>query len=47
MKVDFCTQTALDKTGRELREFLQPDLPPVGHIGELLTMQKHLHSSEP
>lgn len=40
MKVGFCNQTALDKTGRELREFLQPDLPPVGHMGECIDNAK-------
>jgi len=36
MKLGFCNQTALDKTGKELREFLEPDLPPVWHMGECL-----------
>lgn len=40
MKVGFCNQTALGKTGREFREFLQPDLPPVGHMGECIDNAK-------
>jgi carbon-monoxide dehydrogenase catalytic subunit len=36
MKLGFCNQAAFDKTGRELREFLEPDLPPVWHMGECI-----------
>lgn len=36
MKLGFCNQKALDKTGRELRGFLEPDLPPVWHMGECI-----------
>ncbi len=36
MKLGFCNQTAFEKTGRELREFLEPDLPPVWHMGECI-----------
>ena len=36
MKLGFCNQTALEKTERELRGFLEPDLPPVWHMGECI-----------
>lgn len=36
MKLGFCNQKALDKIGRELRGFLEPDLPPVWHMGECI-----------
>lgn len=36
MKLGFCNRTALDRTGSELRELLEPDLPPVWHMGECI-----------
>jgi anaerobic carbon-monoxide dehydrogenase catalytic subunit len=36
LKLGFCNQSALEKTGKELRKFLEPDLPPVWHMGECL-----------
>ncbi|MBM7582692.1 carbon-monoxide dehydrogenase catalytic subunit [Caldicoprobacter guelmensis] len=36
LKLGFCNKSALSMTGSELREFLQPDLPPVWHMGECL-----------
>ncbi len=36
MKLDFCNRSALERTGRKLRGFLEPDLPPVWHMGECI-----------
>lgn len=36
MKLGYCTKTASEKAGDSLREFLQPDLPPVWHVGECI-----------
>ncbi len=36
LKLGLCNTGALDKTGDSLREFLQPDLPPVWHMGECI-----------
>lgn len=36
MKLGYCTTSAYDKTGESLKEFLQPDLPPVWHVGECI-----------
>lgn len=36
MKLGYCNTSALDKTGESLREFLNPDLPPVWHVGECI-----------
>ena len=36
LKLGFCNIKALKKAGNRLREFLQPDLPPVWHMGECL-----------
>ncbi len=36
LKLGFCNKSALENTGNELREFLQPNLPPVWHMGECL-----------
>jgi len=36
LKLGFCSAGALNKTGNELKEFLEPDLPPVWHMGECL-----------
>lgn len=36
MKLGYCNTSALDKTGKSLREFLTPDLPPVWHVGECI-----------
>ncbi|HEX3033237.1 MAG TPA: anaerobic carbon-monoxide dehydrogenase catalytic subunit, partial [Bacillota bacterium] len=36
LKLGFCNQTAREKTGSNLRAFLEPDLPPVWHMGECL-----------
>lgn len=34
LKLGFCNLDALNKTGDKLRSFLEPDLPPVWHMGE-------------
>ena len=36
MKLGYCTTSAYDRTGESLKEFLQPDLPPVWHVGECI-----------
>jgi len=36
LKLGYCNVKALEWTGKELREFLEPDLPPVWHMGECL-----------
>ena len=38
MKMGYCQTSALayQKTGASLKEFLQPDLPPVWHVGECI-----------
>lgn len=36
LKLGFCNKAALRKAGNGLREFLEPDLPPVWHMGECL-----------
>lgn len=36
LKLGYCNTQALEKTGEELRKFLEPDLPPVWHMGECL-----------
>ena len=36
LKLGYCNVKALEKAGKELREFLEPDLPPVWHMGECL-----------
>lgn len=36
LKLGYCNTQALGRTGQSLREFLEPDLPPVWHMGECL-----------
>lgn len=36
LKLGFCNISALKKTGESLAKFLQPDLPPVWHMGECI-----------
>lgn len=36
MKLGYCNTSALEQTGERLREFLEPDLPPVWHVGECI-----------
>jgi carbon-monoxide dehydrogenase catalytic subunit len=36
LKLGFCNTQALQKTGEGLRSFLEPDLPPVWHMGECI-----------
>lgn len=36
MKLGYCTTAAYERTGDSLKEFLQPDLPPVWHVGECI-----------
>jgi carbon-monoxide dehydrogenase catalytic subunit len=36
LKMGMCNANALKKTGNELRKFLEPDLPPVWHMGECI-----------
>jgi len=36
LKMGMCNVSALQKTGENLRNFLQPDLPPVWHMGECI-----------
>lgn len=36
LKLGFCNISALEKTGEGLKKFLQPDLPPVWHMGECI-----------
>lgn len=36
MKLGYCTTSVYDRTGESLKEFLQPELPPVWHVGECI-----------
>lgn len=36
LKLGYCNIAALEKTGSSLKAFLEPDLPPVWHMGECL-----------
>ena len=36
MKLGFCAISGKEKAGESLREFLEPDLPPVWHVGECI-----------
>lgn len=36
LKLGLCNANALQKTGEGLRSFLEPDLPPVWHMGECI-----------
>ena len=36
LKLGYCHTSALGKTGSSLKAFLEPDLPPVWHMGECL-----------
>jgi carbon-monoxide dehydrogenase catalytic subunit len=36
LKLGYCNTKALEYAGKELREILKPDLPPVWHMGECL-----------
>lgn len=36
MKLGYCAKDAFVKAGDSLKEFLQPDLPPVWHVGECI-----------
>lgn len=36
LKLGYCHTSALEKTGSSLKTFLEPDLPPVWHMGECL-----------
>lgn len=36
MKLGYCNVSAYEKTGDTLVDFLQPDLPPVWHVGECI-----------
>jgi carbon-monoxide dehydrogenase catalytic subunit len=36
MKLGYCAVSGKDKAGDTLREFLEPDLPPVWHVGECI-----------
>lgn len=36
LKLGFCNTSILEKTGDSLRKFLEPDLPPVWHMGECI-----------
>lgn len=36
MKLGYCTTGAWNKTGDSLQKFLEPDLPPVWHVGECI-----------
>ena len=36
LKLGFCNTDIYSKTGDSLREFLEPDLPPVWHMGECI-----------
>ncbi|MEY8000519.1 anaerobic carbon-monoxide dehydrogenase catalytic subunit [Clostridium sp. Mt-5] len=36
LKLGYCNVSALEKTGQGLRSFLEPDLPPVWHMGECI-----------
>lgn len=40
LKLGFCNTKALQKTGDGLRSFLDPDLPPVWHMGECIDNAK-------
>ncbi|MCR4830916.1 MAG: anaerobic carbon-monoxide dehydrogenase catalytic subunit [Pseudobutyrivibrio sp.] len=36
MKLGYCAVSGKEKAGDSLREFLEPDLPPVWHVGECI-----------
>ncbi|HCX65516.1 MAG TPA: carbon monoxide dehydrogenase, partial [Eubacteriaceae bacterium] len=36
LKLGYCNKSALENTGSTLKEFLEPHLPPVWHMGECL-----------
>lgn len=36
LKMGYCSPETLEKTGKDLKGFLEPDLPPVWHMGECL-----------
>jgi len=36
LKLGYCSKRVLEKTGSKLKKFLEPDLPPVWHMGECL-----------
>ena len=36
MKLGYCAISGKEKAGESLREFLEPDLPPVWHVGECI-----------
>jgi len=36
MKLGFCEKDAWSRAGKDLQEFLAPDLPPVWHVGECI-----------
>ena len=36
MKLGYCAKSGIQKAGDKLKEFLQPDLPPVWHVGECI-----------
>lgn len=36
MKLGFCEKDAWNRAGKDLQEFLAPDLPPVWHVGECI-----------
>lgn len=36
MKLGYCAKSGIAKAGPRLREFLEPDLPPVWHVGECI-----------
>ena len=36
MKLGYCAVSGKEKAGASLREFLEPDLPPVWHVGECI-----------
>ncbi|MCR4996576.1 MAG: carbon monoxide dehydrogenase, partial [Butyrivibrio sp.] len=36
MKLGYCAVSGKEKAGESLREFLEPDLPPVWHVGECI-----------
>jgi carbon-monoxide dehydrogenase catalytic subunit len=36
LKLGFCNISSLQKTGKGLKSFLEPDLPPVWHMGECI-----------
>lgn len=36
LKMGYCNRAALEKAGSGIKEFLEPDLPPIWHMGECL-----------